>query len=280
MDIKERLALTNELVTKRLGELLKTPDGELEKLYDSMRYATLSAGKRVRPHLVLEFSRMFGGTDEKALDFACAIEMIHAFSLVHDDMPCMDNDDLRRGKPTCHKAYGEGMALLCGDALCAKGAEVALNNEKVSKEMALEAGKLLLKLSGGEGMMGGQAIDIESENVKISFDTLLKLQALKTGALMRTSALLGCLAAGISLDDERAEDADAYATALGLAFQITDDILDAGTEENKTFLSFMSIDDARKYAQNELEKAIKSIEKYSGSEPLIELAKFILTRNI
>lgn len=279
MTVLEKLKQTNSIITPKLVELLGTPTIEVENLYDSMRYSVLSSGKRVRPHIVFEFSRLFGGNDEKALKFACAVEMLHASSLVHDDMPCIDNDDMRRGKPTTHKAYGEGVALFCGDALMYKAAEVASTNDKVGEKFALKATELLLKYGGGEGIIGGQIIDLESENKKIPFETLLKMHSLKTAALIKTSALLGCLAAEVDIDDERCKDAAKYAEAIGLTFQITDDILDADTEDGKTnFLSFMSIDEAMDYAKKETKKAIDAISKYENSEDLIELANFILYR--
>ena len=278
MDIISLLENTNALLTVELEKILATPSPDLDPLYDAMRYSALSAGKRIRPHLVLEFCRLFGGNDECALPFACAIELVHASSLVHDDMPCMDNDDYRRGRLTCHKVYGDATALLCGDALILKGCELAASNEYVSPEIARDAAKMLLGLAGGEGMMGGQNIDLCAVEKSISFEELLRMHSLKTGALMRASALLGCLAAGVPLGDARADAAEKFASSLGLCFQITDDILDAGTEEGTTFLSFMSIDDARAYAEQESKKAISFIENYAGSESLIALCEFLLHR--
>lgn len=291
-DVALLLKKTGELVQPYLIDLLKTPDPALDTLYSAMRYSALADGKRIRPHLVLEFCRLFGGDDEAALPFAAAIELVHAASLIHDDMPCMDNDDYRRGRLTCHKVYGEDIALLAGDALMVKGYEAAAKNTRVPPEAALKAASLLLALSGAEGMMGGQQIDLCSEGKKIDFDTLLKMHEKKTGALIGAAALLGCIAAGVMPDDVRAKDAETYARGIGLSFQIIDDVLDvigdektlgkhthADAAENKTtFLSFMSVSDAKKYAERETEKALGAIGKYEGGERLASLAKYLLDR--
>lgn len=291
-DVEIKLASTAEKVAPYIEKLLKTPDAALEPLYGAMRYTALAGGKRIRPHLVLEFCRLFGGDEAAALPFAAAIELVHTASLVHDDMPCMDNDDYRRGRLTCHKVYGEDIALLAGDALMTKGYEAAAENRLVPPASALEAVSLLISLSGGEGMMGGQNIDLCSEGKTISFDTLLKMHAKKTGALIRAAALLGCVAAGVPTGDARAKDAETYAGGVGLAFQIIDDVLDvigdektlgkhthADAEENKTtFISFMSVDDAKAYAARETEKAIAAVGKYDGSDHLAALAGFLAAR--
>ena len=251
------------MVNDALPEYLKTEREETALLWEAMRYSALSGGKRIRPFLVLEFCRMFGGEERAALPFACAIECVHASSLIHDDMPCMDNDALRRGKPTNHMVFGEDIALLAGDALITRGYEIAARNPEVPALAALSATAMLLDAAGAAGMMGGQQIDLAAEKQPVSFDTLLVMHAKKTGALIRAAALLGCYAAGIlSEKDPRALDAAAYAEGVGLAFQITDDILDAtGDVEilgkkihaddamgKTTFLSFMSVDKAHEYA--------------------------------
>lgn len=291
-EIETKLIRSAKAVEPYLEKLLVTPDAELEPLYDAMRYAALGGGKRIRPHLVFEFCRLFGGDEAAALPFAAAIELVHSSSLVHDDMPCMDNDDYRRGRLTCHKVYGEDIALLCGDALITKGYEAAAKNPLVPPEAALEGTTLLISLSGGEGMMGGQNIDLCSEGKAISFDTLLKMHAKKTGALITAASLLGCVAAGVPISDTRAKDAETYARGVGLSFQIIDDVLDvigdektlgkhthADAEENKTtFISFMSVDDAKAYAARETEKAISAVGKYAGSDDLISFAKYLIDR--
>lgn len=281
------------LVNDALPEYLKTEREETALLWEAMRYSALSGGKRIRPFLVLEFCRMFGGEERAALPFACAIECVHASSLIHDDMPCMDNDALRRGKPTNHMVFGEDIALLAGDALITRGYEIAARNPEVPALVALSATAMLLDAAGAAGMMGGQQIDLAAEKQPVRFDTLLVMHAKKTGALIRAAALLGCYAAGIlSEKDPRALDAAAYAEGVGLAFQITDDILDAtGDVEilgkkthaddamgKTTFLSFMSVDKAHEYAIQVTEKAKAAIEKYQNHEILSAFADDLLDR--
>ena len=291
--LQERLAENADLITKTLSLYLQTDDDDLQLLYDAMRYSALADGKRIRPFLVMEFCRLFGGTDAAALPFACAIECVHASSLIHDDMPCMDNDDLRRGKPTNHIVFGEDIALLAGDALITRGYEIAARNTEVAPEIALSATAMLLRNAGAYGMMGGQQIDLWGEKNKVLFPLLLKMHAKKTGALIRTSALLGGFAAGIQTeDDPRMQDAALYAENIGLAFQVIDDILDATSDnetlgkpvhsdvkqEKTTFLSEMSIEDAYAYAKEKTENAIKAIEKYENNEILVNLANHLLER--
>ena len=292
-ELKKRLADNADLIAKTLPVYLETTDSDLSLLYDSMRYSALAEGKRIRPFLVMEFCRLFGGNDAAALPFACAIECVHASSLIHDDMPCMDNDDLRRGKPTNHIVFGEDIALLAGDALITRGYEIAARNTEVTPEIALAATAMLLKNAGAYGMMGGQQIDLWGEKNKVGCPLLLKRHAKKTGALIRTSALLGGFAAGIATeDDPRMQDAALYAENIGLAFQVIDDILDATSDnetlgkpvhsdvkqEKTTFLSEMSIEDAFAYAKEKTENAIRAIEKYENNEILVDLAKYLLDR--
>ena len=293
MDISKLLAENTEKIDVYLAENLKTPESELESLYDSMRYSALSGGKRVRPFLVAEFCRLFGGKEEAAIPFGCAIEYVHASSLVHDDMPCMDNDALRRGKPTNHVVYGEDIALLCGDALITRGYEMAARNRAVAPKIALEATAMLLREAGAVGMMGGQEIDLLSEKKTPDFATLMKMHEKKTGALIRAACLLGTMAAGIiDENDERYRSAVKYAYGIGITFQIVDDILDVegdasfigkathadATLGKTTFLSFMSVSEARAYAEKLTDEAIKAIEPFPGHEVLAELARFLLTR--
>lgn len=293
MTLNELIMKNAAAVDAALPTYFETPEAALEVLYDAMRYSALSGGKRIRPFLVTEFCRLFGGKEEAAMPFACAIECVHASSLIHDDLPCMDNDELRRGKPTNHMVYGEDIALLAGDALMTRGYEIAANNTALDAKTALIATQKLLFASGAVGMMGGQQIDLKSENVQIDFDTLLKMHAKKTGALIRVSAELGCLAAGITDEnDPRMQAAVEYACGIGLAFQIVDDILDATGDVatlgkmthaddalgKTTFLTFMTIEEAQKYAKEVTEKAIAGLKDYENSEMLIEFANYLLHR--
>ena len=293
MEIEKLLLRDAALVNDALPSYLETTDDAVGVLYESMRYSALSGGKRIRPFLVLEFCRMFGGGEKAALPFACAIECVHASSLIHDDMPCMDNDALRRGKPTNHIVFGEDIALLAGDALITRGYEIAARNSEVPPQAALSATAMLLRAAGAEGMMGGQQIDLAAEKKRADFDTLLKMHAKKTGALIRASALLGCAAAGICSEaDPRARAASAYADGIGLAFQIIDDILDMTGDETTlgkkthaddamgktTFLSFMSVEEAHSYAVRVTEKAKAAIAAYEKNETLTAFADYLLDR--
>ncbi|MBE6680600.1 MAG: polyprenyl synthetase family protein [Ruminococcaceae bacterium] len=259
-------------------------------LYKAMEYSLMCGGKRIRPFLALEFCRMFGGSEDAVLPYAMAIEMIHTFSLIHDDLPCMDNDDLRRGKPTNHKVFGEATALLAGDAMVFSAFECALSNEHVSAENKLAAARELALSSGADGMCAGQMIDLEGEGKKLAFDELLSLHAHKTGCLIRAAAKLGAIAA--NADSDAIKAADTYGAGVGLAFQIIDDILDkfGSTEElgkpvgsdakneKTTFLTFMSAEEALEYAKKVTGEACAAICKYDNSELLIGFAEMLLKR--
>lgn len=283
----------SETVEKYIKGTFAESDEDIDEVADAMRYSLFAGGKRIRPYILLAFCRMFGGSDEAALPFAAAIEMIHTFSLIHDDLPCMDNDDLRRGKPTNHKVYGEATALLAGDALALKAFGTAANNEYVDAENILEAVKILSVSAAENGMVGGQIMDMNGDKEILSLEKLKKLQRLKTGALIVASAKLGTLAAGVGKNDERMDSAIAYAGDIGLAFQIKDDILDVVGEEQAlgkpigsdaensktTFLSHMTLEEAQSYAHELTENAKKAIIGYKGNEDLIALADYLLERN-
>ncbi len=292
-DLKAIISEDAALMERTLENYFSLNDDKYPVLFDAMRYGVLDGGKRVRPFLALEFCRLWGGNDEAVLPFASAIECIHSYSLVHDDLPCMDNDVLRRGKPTNHVKFGEANALLCGDALLTFAFELAASNNLVSAQNAVRAVKLLAEMSGAMGMVGGQQIDLLSEGKNIDFDTLKYLHARKTGCLIRCAALLGCIAAEEKCDKDMYEAADKYASCIGLAFQIIDDILDktgdeavfgkpigSDEEQNKTtFLSFMSVDDAYKEAEKLTKEAKEVISSYVNSEILCDFADYLLTRN-
>ena len=279
-------------VEEHLSALLGGNDPDYGRIQEAERYSVLGGGKRIRPFLVMEFCRLFGGSSETALPFASAIEMMHCFSLIHDDLPCMDNDNLRRGKPTNHVVYGEALALLAGDSLSIRSLETAANNAHVSPATALAAVKLLARSAGTDGMIGGQVMDMWGEENPMTVEQLRKLQACKTGALIRAAALLGCLAAGVPEEDDRAAAASAYADNIGLAFQIVDDILDcigneallgkpigSDAEQGKTtFMHFMSVPEAQACAAELTEKAKAAIAAYPGSEILLDLADYLLER--
>ena len=287
-DIKQQLDESAALLEKALKSYFDKKSNTT--LYKAMEYSTMCGGKRIRPFLVLEFCKLFGGTVEAAMPYAMALEMIHTFSLIHDDLPCMDNDDMRRGKPTNHKVFGEAPALLAGDALVFSAFECAAANEFVSAENRVKAIAKLAYASGADGMCEGQMIDIESEGKKLDFYQLLNLHSHKTGALISVAAELGAVAANGT--EEEISVAREYGLLIGLAFQVIDDILDKyGSEEElgkpigsddknekTTFLSFFNAEDAKDFARNATNDACKAIENYEGSATLLALAKLLLER--
>ncbi len=291
--LKNRMSEDAALTEAALEKYFVNDDPDIAKIFDSEKYSLFAGGKRIRPFLVLEFCRMLGGTDEAALPFACAVEMIHTYSLIHDDLPCMDNDDMRRGKPTNHVAFGYSTALLAGDALLTKAFEVAASNTAVAPKTVCEAVRLLAVAAGDTGMIGGQVMDLAAENSSISEETLLKLYSGKTGALMRVSAQLGCIAAGCLPESPEVYAAVEFASKTGLAFQIIDDILDrngdaavlgkpTGSDEQNhktTFLSFHSAEEAAEYAEKLTSEAVSEIAEFDNSEILTDFAVYLLGRN-
>ena len=267
-------------------------DPDIQVLLDSERYSLFAGGKRIRPLLTLEFCRLFGGEDAAALPFACAVEMIHTYSLIHDDLPCMDDDDLRRGKPTNHKVFGESTALLAGDALLTGAFEAAASNREAGAEISAKAVAYLANCAGRYGMVGGQIMDLEGEKKKLTLDELIKLHSLKTGALISAAAVLGALAAGVDFDDTCMEDVVTYAEKIGLAFQIVDDILDCtgdaealgknvgvdAEHQKNTFTSFFTVEEAQFYADRLTQDAIRAVRKYPGSDTLVAVAEWLATR--
>lgn len=289
INIEAALCASAEKVASALRRCYPA-DAEKDTLYNAELYSLMAGGKRIRPFLTLEFCRLFGGSEEAAMPFACAVEMMHTFSLIHDDLPCMDNDDLRRGRPTSHKMFGEATALLAGDSLELRAVKTALLNAQVSPLDSRRAATVLADCAGK--MIEGQVMDMAAEREAISMEQLLTLQSKKTGALMEVSAAMGCIAAGIEDDAPEMNDAVLYAGRIGLAFQIIDDILDAQSTAEElgksvgsdardgktTFLSFMSADEARSYARRVTDAAIDAVAGYHGSETLVALAEWLLTR--
>ena len=264
---------------------------EPERLYDPIRYSLAGGGKRLRPVIVLEFCRLCGGDIEKALPFACALEMIHTYSLIHDDLPCMDNDDLRRGRPTCHKAFDEATAVLAGDGLLTAAFETASAAKDVPAETIVRCIRILGENAGMNGMIGGQVLDMGAEHRKISLDELRLLQKLKTGCLLRAACELGCAAAGAT-DEDTLTRARAYGEKLGLAFQIEDDILDIegdaatlgksigkdAASEKSTFPSLLGLEECRELAAKLTEEAVNAVKPLNGHAFLVELARSLTGR--
>ena len=293
MMINDKILNCANIVGKKLDEYLDLKDLDYKNLTDSMRYSVLDGGKRIRPYLAYSFCRALGGDTDKVWPLACAMEMTHCASLIHDDLPVMDNDDLRRGKPTNHKVFGDAIALLAGDALFIYVYEVIANAENLDDHAKVQAIKVLAHNAGPMGMVGGQQIDMDSEDQNPSVDLLKKLQSLKTGALIYGSCALGCIAAGKYDDDEIMDICRLYAANIGLAFQIRDDILDvtstaevlgktigSDAENGKTtFMSYMCVEEAQKLIDDLTNEAVKAVEKIDSFGDLKELAIYLAGRD-
>ncbi len=284
----------NATIVENAMREIYSEDPDIASLLDSERYSLFAGGKRIRPALTLEFCKLFGGEESAAIPFACAVEMIHTYSLIHDDLPCMDDDDLRRGKPTNHKVFGETIALLAGDSLLTGAFEVAASNTEAGADVSAIAVAYLASCAGRYGMIGGQVMDIEGEKRKLTLDELLKLHSLKTGALISAASVMGALAAGVRLDDKAMKDVITYAENIGLAFQIVDDILDCTGDEatlgkrvgadaehqKNTFMSFYSLEEAQFYADRLTQEAINAVRNYPGSDALCALAEWLAKRKV
>lgn len=290
----ERTAEYIGLIERELDRLIPGAGCLQGSVMEAMRYSAANGGKRVRPILTLEFARLCGLEVRAALPFACAVEMIHTYSLIHDDLPCMDNDDMRRGKPSCHIKFGEDTALLAGDGLLTLAFEVMLREydpKCISPRSAISAAALLASNAGVNGMIGGQVIDLMSEGKTIDIETLRTMDRLKTGALIDAACRMGCVIAGAPR--EKLDAAGSYAAALGLAFQIVDDILDVtgSTEElgkpvgsdaeNKksTYVSLLGLDACRDAVRRLTDNAVRALAHFEGgTEYLAELAENLATR--
>ena len=256
-------------------------------LYESMRYSLLAGGKRMRPMLSLAFCALHGGRWEDALPLGCAVEMVHTYSLIHDDLPCMDDDDLRRGKPTNHKVYGETMAVLAGDGLQAEAFGLIAAAPALSDRQKIRAVQVLSDACGANGMVAGQVLDMARHE---SREQLLLLHSLKTGAMIAGAAKMGCIAA--DADEHAVQCAETYAQKLGLAFQVYDDVLDvvgseaelgkpigSDREEGKfTFVDLLGVDGALDYAARCTAEAKDALAGQGDTAFLLELADQLLQR--
>ncbi len=280
------------LTEAALVEISAGEDDDYGLVLDAQRYSLLDGGKRVRPFLVNECCALLGGDRKRSMPLACAVEMIHTYSLIHDDLPCMDDDDFRRGKPSNHKEFGYANALLAGDALLTKAFFVVANADGLSAEERIEAVRFISEAAGDGGMIGGQIIDLAGETETLDFETLLKLHSHKTGALIECSVRLGCLAAGHGAHSQKTQMLCEYARNVGLAFQVIDDVLDFvsskeelgksvgsdATHNKTTFLTFYSVDEARAFAAELTQRAISAISELEGSELLTDFACYLLER--
>ncbi len=265
-------------------------------LGEAMRYAVLDGGKRLRPLLVLAAAEAVNGHREAALRGACGVELIHAYSLVHDDMPCMDNDVLRRGKPTVHVKFGEALALLAGDSLQALAFELIAPDPRdsgIAGDVQARLCRILARAAGHGGMAGGQAIDLASVGERLSEAQLRQMHRLKTGALLQASVAMGAACGGAG--DDATTALDRYGAALGLAFQVVDDILDVTSDsatlgktagkdaahDKPTYVSLLGLDPSRAYAQSLLDEALGAlaVSGLANTRALEALARMVVERN-
>ena len=291
LNFKERSDTYRSYIEGYLEQYITQFKNEPQKhLFDAMGYSLLAGGKRLRPIFVFDFCRMCGGDWQKAAPFAAALEMIHTYSLIHDDLPCMDNDDFRRGRLTNHKVYGEAIAVLAGDALMTDAFALAVSVQLSDpKKLGLAIG-VLAENAGSLGMVGGQVLDIMSEERELNEQEVIDIQSRKTGALINAACVLGTIAGGGT--EQQIEAAASFAGLLGLAFQIRDDMLDVigtaeemgkgvGTDETKnTFVRLYGLEKCEELVQRYTAMAIDSLSAFDDTDYMIQLAKSLTDRRV
>ena len=291
MTFEERTLEYRDYIEDYLKKFYVEFHGEPQKpLFEAMEYSLLAGGKRLRPIFAFEFCRLCGGDWRMAAPFAAAVEMIHTYSLIHDDLPCMDNDDYRRGRPTNHKVFGEGMAVLAGDALLTDAFLCASNAKLANPADMADAIGILAQSAGSLGMVGGQVLDIMSETRELTVQEVIDIQSRKTGALINAACVLGAIAAGAS--EEQVAAAARFAGALGLAFQIRDDMLDVigtqeemgkgvGTDETKnTFVRLYGLAKCEELVQKWTQTAIDMVRIFEDNTYIVALAKSLTDRRV
>mgnify|MGYP003301853707 CR=1 FL=1 len=291
MNFENQNAQYREFVENYLAGIYKKFADQPQKLlFEAVEYSLLAGGKRLRPIFALDFCRMCGGDWQTAAPFAAAIEMIHTYSLIHDDLPCMDNDDFRRGRPTNHKVFGEGMAVLAGDALLTDAFMLAASAKLPNPADMATAIALMAEGAGSLGMVGGQVLDIMSEERELNEQEVLDIQSRKTGKLISIACCLGVLAAGGS--EEQFDAAARFAAGLGLAFQIRDDMLDiigtqeemgkgVGTDATKnTFVRLYSLETCEELVQKYTQYAIDALSAFENTDFMVALAKSLTDRRV
>ena len=292
MTFSEQLSADIALIEPALeGYLSRETHEGYDRIFEAAKYSAMAGGKRLRPVIVLEFCRLHGGDIKNALPFACALEMIHTYSLIHDDLPCMDDDDLRRSKPSNHKVFGEATAVLAGDALQAFAFEAVLS-APLAPERALRCGQILTHAAGHAGICGGQQLDLEWEGRSLDRGELMAIHLRKTSALIRAACLMGVAAAGGTA--EQADAAQRYADALGLAFQIRDDMLDVigdeatfgkpigsdKAEKKTTFVDLLGLAACEREVVRLTDEAISVLSPFGGEvDFLAALSRSMETRN-
>lgn len=289
--VNDLFAFYKPIIEARIDELLPETDAPYNEVVKALRYSLKLGGKRIRPIIMMEFCRLFGGEYNTALDFAIALEMIHTYSLIHDDLPCMDNDDFRRGKPSCHKAFSEDMALLAGDALLTEAFSVAANAD-IDEKIKVKSIAVLSQMAGFCGMLGGQVMDLSFVKNPPDLEALCDMYARKTGCLLRAAAIIGATVGGAAETD--INSADIFAQKVGLAFQIIDDILDVTADpellgkpvgsddknQKTTFVSLLGLDGAKAEAKRLTNEALQILDSFNGNtENIKAITEYLLYRN-
>lgn len=291
MNFNEKLKSKQDLINSYLREYINIKDAP-EKIVEAMKYSLMIGGKRIRPMLAISICEALEGDLNEVMPFACGLELIHTYSLIHDDLPSMDNDDLRRGKPTNHKVFGEAIAILAGDGLLNSAFEIMLDAAASGgyKNKYIRAIAVIARASGVKGMIGGQVIDMESEGKNIDIDTLYEMHSKKTGALIEASCIIG----GIIADrEDKLEEIRNYSKNLGIAFQIVDDILDCVGDSSKlgkmvgsdevndksTFVSILGLDKSKRLAEKYSKSAREIAKVLDSTGFLVELTDFLLNRD-
>lgn len=292
MDIKDYFTTTTALIENKLNKLIPEQNNAYRSLFESARYSLLNGGKRLRPLLTLATTQTFGVNPERALHTACSLEMIHTYSLIHDDLPCMDNDDFRRGKPSLHKAFNEGLAVLAGDYLLTHSFGVVANDPYLTADQKVALISLIAKNSGCQGMIAGQVMDIQAEGTAIPLASLKQIHQYKTGALITAAILAGGIIAHAS--SHELQLLQNFGDDVGLAFQIIDDVIDVTASETKhgkktasdiannktTYVTLLGIEGAEQEAQQLLVRALKSLAQISRDTSLLQaIAHRLVQRN-
>lgn len=291
--IQQYLSEVVAKIEKWLAILVPEIEASHAPLYQAARYSLLGAGKRIRPALMLAAAETLGGSVEHAIAPACALEIIHTYSMIHDDLPCMDNDDFRRGKPTLHKAYSEGIATLAGDLLLTRAFELLANAEGLTAEQKVQLIKILAARSGGEGMIAGQFLDLEAEKTPVSLAQLQQIHSKKTGEMITAALEMGAICAQASA--EHRQILASFGNDIGFAFQIIDDVLDTTASKAKhgreissdqlngktTYVTLLGIEESTQAAERLLEQALLTVKKLPFDTHLLaELAKMLVRRKI
>ena len=287
IDIKSYVNEQAKIISSRLESILAENMSSI--VLDAMNYSVSNGGKRIRPILAVEFAKLCDGDFDTAINFGCAVEMIHTYSLIHDDLPCMDNDDMRRGKPSCHIAFGEDNALLAGDALLTEAFGLLASSKNVSEKNIVRAVLYLSSFAGINGMIGGQVLDLQFEKKKPTIDEILKMYSLKTCGLIKAACVLGCLSSN-EYDENKIKAAIDYAENLGIAFQIQDDILDiegdfvslgkpVGSDEKNdksTAVKYFGLDKSKELVKEYTDKAVSALNVFDNNTEMLKHIAYML----